>query len=344
MPPGTQSESEIEISIVTTLYYSAPYLEEFYRRIRTEVDKITSNYEIILVNDGSPDNVLEVALSLYENDSQIRILDLSRNFGHHRAMMTGLRHSTGKYVFVIDVDLEEPPELLGRCWNRITEDQEIDVVYGQIEKKPQTFLRNLLSSSFYFIFNLLSPFAIPRCALMARLMKRRYVDALLTYTERELFIPAIWIDVGFHQVHIPARKTYKGNSTYTLKKRLIMAVDAIASFSNTPLLLVFYVGSAISAMAITFILYLILLKIFFSQIILGWTSIIASIYLMGGFIMFSIGVLGIYLSKIYTEIKHRPYSIVKHLYESGGHDKTVNNTHRNNSLVINRSGTSGIHT
>ena len=301
MPLGTQSHSKIELSIVTTLYYSAQYLEEFYRRIRTEAEKITSNYEIIFVNDGSPDEVLELALSIYENDSRIRIIDLSRNFGHHRAMMTGLRSSTGNYVFLIDVDLEEPPELLGTFWNKITEDENIDVVYGQSEIKEQTFLRTVMSNSFYFLFNLLSSYRMSGRDLVARLMKKHYVDALITYNERELFIPGIWIDVGFNQVPVKAQKSFHGGSTYTLNKRILMAIDAIASFSSMPLLILFFTGATISAISTAFLLFLIIRKLFFAEIIAGWTSVMVSIYLMGGFIMFSIGVLGIYLSKMYIE-------------------------------------------
>jgi putative glycosyltransferase len=315
MPPGTPSDSEIELSIVTTLYYSAPYLEEFYKRIRAEVQKITPNYEIILVNDGSPDDVLEVALGLYNKDQRIRILDLSRNFGHHRAMMTGLRNSTGVHVFLIDVDLEEPPELLSTFWNRITEDATIDVVYGEMKVKEQGLFRNCLSKCFYFLFNMLSTYKMASGYLVARLMNRNYVNALITYTERELFLPGIWAHAGFNQVSVTARKAFKGRSTYTLKKRILMAVDAIASFSSTPLLFVFYAGATISAVSVSFMLYLVIRKLFYADIIAGWTSVMVSIYLMGGFIMCALGIIGIYLSKIYSEIKGRPYSIIKNLYQ-----------------------------
>jgi len=325
MPRGTQSDSEIELSIVTTLYYSAPYLEEFYKRIRAEVEKITPNYEIILVNDGSPDDVLNVALGLYEKDPRIRILDLSRNFGHHRAMMTGLKHSTGTHVFLVDVDLEEPPELLGTFWNKMTGDTTIDVVYGDMEVKEQGLVRNCLSKSFYFLFNILSSYKMSDHYLVARLMNRNYVNALVTYTERELFIPGIWAHAGFRQVSVPARKTFKGKSSYTLKKKILMAVDAIASFSSAPLLFVFYAGATISVVSVSFMSYLVIRKLFYSDIIAGWTSVMVSIYLMGGVIMFGLGIIGIYLAKIYSEVKGRPYSIIKNFYQSQIFDDSPQN-------------------
>jgi len=323
MPISTQGDSEIELSIVTTLYYSAPYLEEFCKRIRNEAEKITTQYEIVLVNDGSPDDSLQVALTLYESDLRICIVDLSRNFGHHRAMMTGLQNAKGNFVFLIDVDLEEPPELLKPFWDKMAQDDNVDVVYGLSEEKEQPFIRKCFSDGFYFIFNRLTPFKMSGRDLVARLMTRRYVDALLTYTERELFIPAVWNDVGFKQLPVATCKHFKGRSTYTLRKRIIMAVDAITSFSSKPLLFVFYAGAMISAASLTFILYLVIRKLFFAEVILGWTSVMASIYLMGGFIMFSLGVLGIYLSKVYTEIKGRPFSIIRNIYAADRTDDVI---------------------
>src|SRR5262249_22005503 len=153
----------------TTLYYSAPYLEEFYARIKTEAERITHDYEIIFVNDGSPDNALNIAIALYENDDQVRIIDLSRNFGHHKAIMTGLAHARGSLVFLIDSDLEEEPELLGKFYNEI-HNSGADVVYGVQRTRKGGFFERISGSIFYRIFNWLSIYPIPQNLITVRLM------------------------------------------------------------------------------------------------------------------------------------------------------------------------------
>src|SRR6185369_8084865 len=120
----------MKLSIVTTLYYSEPFIKEFYNRITAEAKKITDSYEIIFVNDGSPDPSLAAAIELHKNDTHVKVFDLSRNFGHHKAIMTGLSHAKGDYVFLIDVDLEELPEWLGMFWKDMKNQTEFDVIYG----------------------------------------------------------------------------------------------------------------------------------------------------------------------------------------------------------------------
>lgn len=125
----------MKLSIVTTLYKSSEYIDDFYQRISIEAYKITNDYEIIFVDDGSPDESLQKAIGLYQNDSKVKVIELSRNFGHHKAIMTGLSHAVGDYVFLIDSDLEEEPELLGRFWKELHKAEEIDVVYGVQETR-----------------------------------------------------------------------------------------------------------------------------------------------------------------------------------------------------------------
>ena len=125
----------MKLSIVTTLYKSSPYIDEFYVRISKEAQKITNDYEIIFVDDGSPDDSLLKVVALYERDSRVKVVELSRNFGHHKAIMTGLSCAKGDFVFLIDSDLEEAPELLGSFWNELQKEDDLDVVYGVQEKR-----------------------------------------------------------------------------------------------------------------------------------------------------------------------------------------------------------------
>lgn len=307
----------MELSIVTTMYKSAQYVPEFHRRIAAVARRLCTNYEIVFVNDGSPDESLEVARRLGAADPHVKVIDLSRNYGHHRAMMCGIQHARGARVFLIDVDLEESPEALGRLWACMDEDPETDVVVGQLEAKTVPFFKRLTSDLFYKVFNTFSSTPISDRDIVSRLMSRPYVDALCTYGEREIFFPGVWVDAGFRQRYVRATKTYDGNSTYTLRKKLVMAVDAVTSFSSKPLIYIFYLGLLFSLAASVFILYLVVRKFLVGQVFLGWTSLMAVLFFIGGIIIFSLGVVGIYISKIFIEVKGRPQTVVRKIYVDG---------------------------
>lgn len=305
----------MKLSVVTTLYSSSRYINEFYIRITSEAKKVTDSYEIIFVNDGSPDNSLDLVRKICAQDVHVKVVDLSRNFGHHRAMMCGLEHALGERVFLIDVDLEELPEALSHFWQIMEQDAGIDVVIGELAEKTVPLFKRSTSDLFYKLFNALSVVKISSRDIVSRLMTRDYVNALIRYGEKEIFFPAIWEDAGFKQVRVPATKSYDGNSTYTLKRKLAMAVDAITSFSSKPLIYIFYLGLTFSFGSLLFIAFLIARRIVLGSAILGWTSLIATIFLIGGIIIFSLGIIGIYLSKIYMQVKSRPNSIVKKIYQ-----------------------------
>lgn len=307
----------MDLSVVTTMYKSGQYVPEFHRRISAEARRLTTDYEIIFVNDGSPDESLDIARRLGAADPHVKVIDLSRNYGHHRAMMCGIQHARGARVFLIDVDLEESPEALGGLWSRMDADPEIDVVVGQLEAKTVPFFKRLTSDLFYKAFNTFSSTTISDRDIVSRLMNRPYVDALCGYGEREIFFPGVWVDAGFRQARVPATKTFDGNSTYTLRKKMVMAVDAVTSFSSKPLIYIFYLGLLFSVGASLFILYLVVRKVVGGQVFLGWTSLMAVLFFIGGIIIFSLGVVGIYVSKIFVEVKGRPQTVVRKIYIRG---------------------------
>lgn len=309
----------MKLSVVTTLYRSERYIDEFYSRILKSISEIpdfSKSYEIIFVDDGSPDNSLRRVIELSRKNKGIKAIELSRNHGHHRAMMIGLQATVGEFVFLIDSDLEEPPESLVPFWYKMIA-SDVDMVYGFHNQKPGGLLKKLLSVAFYKTFNALSYVPIPDNELVSRLMKKKYVDALTRYEERELFIPGVWADVGFKSASVPTQKFFDGTSSYSLKRRITMAVDAVTSFSTKPLNYIFYLGAAISFSALLFAIYLIFQKLLFGKAVNGWTSILASIYVMSGIIIFCIGTLGLYLSRIFLEVKGRPKSIIRNIYSNG---------------------------
>lgn len=307
----------MDLSIVTTMYKSRAYVAEFVRRVSAEARKLTASFEIVLVNDGSPDDSFVIARALSAGDPHIRVIDLSRNYGHHLAMMCGIRHALGDRVFLIDVDLEESPEALGGFWSRMEAEPEVDVVVGQLEQKTVPFAKRMTSDLFYKVFNTFSSIGISDRDIVSRLMKRNYVDALCNYGEREIFFPAVWEDAGFRQVRMTASKTYDGNSSYTLRKKMVMAVDAVTTFSSKPLIYIFYLGLLFSLGASLTIIYLVIRKFAVGQVFLGWTSLMAVLFFIGGIIIFSLGVVGIYVSKIFVEVKRRPQTAVRQIYVGG---------------------------
>jgi putative glycosyltransferase len=312
----------MRLSIVTTLYRSASTLPEFYARIKQEVQKITDDYETIFVNDGSPDNSLEIAISLYQRDPCVKIIDLSRNFGHHKALMTGLAHAEGDLVFLIDSDLEEPPELLGQFYD-ILQSNTIDVVFGVQDTRKGAFFERQSGTMFYTLFNLLSDQKITPNQLVARLMTRRYVAGLLAHQESELMIAGLWYATGFAQIPVAVRKHSKPGSTYNLARKVSLAVRSITSFSSKPLVYIAYLGAIILGISGLVLLYLLSVFLFFGKPPEGYTSLIASMWFLGGLIIFSVGVVAIYLSVIFVETKRRPYTIIRRIYERGEHETTL---------------------
>ncbi len=307
----------MKLSIVATLYRSAPHLQEFHRRASAAARSLVGDdYEIILVNDGSPDHSLELAIALTREDSHATVVDLSRNFGHHKAMMTGLAHARGERIFLIDSDLEEEPECLLEFAAKMHAEN-ADVVFGVQQHRRGGWVEKYSGLIFYHLFRMLTGVRQPDNIVTARLMTWRYTRALLRHREREVNIGGLWHITGFKQYAQPITKHSTSQTTYTLRRKISHFVNAITSFSNAPLVWIFYIGASISAAASAYTAYLVLNYWLLSKPVSGYTSIMASIWLLGGLIISFIGVIGIYLAKIYSETKRRPYTIVRQIYRTG---------------------------
>lgn len=305
----------MKLSIVTTLYQSAPYINEFYIRSSAAARRLVGDeYEIVLVNDGSPDSSLDMAIRLTEQDSHIVVIDLSRNFGHHKAMMTGLAHAKGDLIFLVDSDLEEEPEWL-ISFDELMKLERCDVVYGVQENRKGSAFERVTGAAFYKLFRKFTGIDQPDNIVTARLMTKRYMQALLSHRERELNIGGLWIITGFKQAKQSVLKHSTSPTTYTLSGKFGHLVNAVTSFSSLPLVYTFYSGLFISISALLYIVYLFLRYFLISTPPSGYTSLIASIWFFSGLIIFFLGVQGIYLSKIFSEVKQRPYTIIRHIYK-----------------------------
>jgi putative glycosyltransferase len=304
----------MKLSVVATLYRSAPYVAEFCRRAGAAARQLAGDdYEIVLVNDGSPDNSLDVAIDVSRADNHVLVVDLSRNFGHHRAMMAGLEHSRGELVFLIDSDLEEEPEWLASFASDMSASQ-ADVIYGRQEARKGAWFERWSGEAYYSLLSWLCNIEHPRNIVTARLMSRRYVNALLQHRERELVISCLWVITGFTQQERMVKKHASAATTYNFSKKIELAVNTVTSFSEVPLKIIFYVGTAIFFCAIAYAGVLAFYRLFLSRTVDGWTSVMVSIWLLGGMVISFVGIVGIYLAKVFSETKQRPYFIVRNIY------------------------------
>lgn len=273
----------MKLSVVNTLYNSSTYLEEFHRRMTQAVTAITSDYEIIYVNDGSPDNSFDMACDMVSDDTHVRVVDLSRNYQHLKAMMTGLEFATGEHVFLIDCDLEEDPEWLTEFWEQLHESK-ADVVYGVQKNRKGGLFERLAGRMFYKLVNWLSNEDIAPNMVTARLISQSYVRNLVSHRETEIYLGGLFAATGFNQIPRYVSKHSTSASTYTSMMKIRTAVNAVTSFSNKPLIMIFWLGMLIALVSGPILAWLIIRNIFFEQAVLGWASVMVSLWFLGGLI------------------------------------------------------------
>lgn len=308
----------MQLSVVTTLYKSEKFLEKFITEIQNTISLINiSDYELIFVNDGSPDNSLNHLLQKKDEINEIKIVDLSRNFGHHYAMQAGLSLAKGDLIFLIDNDLEVSPSILKAFYHELQSNSSIDVVYGYQEERKGSFIESFGGKLFWWGINKFSEISIPKNILTERLMRKEYVQNLLSLGDANLFLGGMMYWTGHQQKGVSiAKKQRKEQSTYSTKKRLELMLQAVTSFSGKPLEYLFYFGLIISILSFIFIAYLIGVKIVYNDAVqLGWTSIVAINVLILGILSTFLGLIGIYLFKIFKQVQNRPNFIVKRIYD-----------------------------
>lgn len=305
------------LSVVTTLFKSAEFVEEFLDRVSAICAAHFPDYEIILVDDGSPDDSAAIVTRRAKSDPHIRLIRLTRNFGHHAAILAGLSAAAGDLVFYVDSDLEEPPEHLVDFW-RLMQADGFDVVYGRHRQVTGSWLRRYSSRTFWRLFSYLSDIRIDENICHIRLMKREYVDALLSLPERNLFLGGLYAWPGFRQASLEVdRRLRRKKSTYSLLARIKLFAESIAAFSTQPLIAIFFMGTAFSLIAFAAAAYFVIRKIVYPESILqGFSMIMVTILFVGGVNMISMGIVGIYIGKIYRETKQRPRFIAR----KDGHD------------------------
>jgi len=302
-----------DISVVTSLYYSEEYIKEFYLRTLKVCEENFENFEIIFVNDGSPDNSSELVKTLCINDNRIKLIELSRNFGHHKALLTGLDFASKNLIWLIDVDLEEEPEWLKEFYSTFQKNK-VDVVYGVQKKRKGNFFERWSGRLFFAIMDDIFDVSFQKNCTTARLMTKAYKDSLCLHKEQNTVLFGLWKITGYKQIPIYVSKGNRSASTYSLLKKIKLAINSIIDFSAKPLIYIFYLGFCIFLISLLFAIYLVVKFFLFASPVVGWTSVIISIWLFGGLIIGILGLLGIYLSKIFMQTKNRPFTIVKEIF------------------------------
>lgn len=289
------------------------YYEEVSKVIEEDANLSNVSFEFIFVDDGSYDRTLEIIKSLSEEDGQIKFVSFSRNFGKEAAMYAGLENSSGNFIILMDADLQDPPSLLPQMYSFIKSGDYDCVATRRTSRKGEPIIRSVFTRAFYKFINMISETKIVDGARDFRLMTRQMVDSILKVSEYNRFSKGIFSWVGFKTKWLEYENIERknGESNWSFWNLLIYALDGIMSFSTVPLYVSTVTGIGFSILAVIFMMIIIIRTLLFGDEVVGWPSTMSVILFLGGIQLFSIGILGQYLSKTYLETKNRPIYICK---------------------------------
>ncbi len=300
-----------DLSVVVPLYNEEKVLDELNERLKNACSKITQNFELIFVNDGSSDGTLPKLKQHAEADQRVRYIAFTRNFGHQNAVMAGIQYSRGKAVVLIDGDLQDPPELIPSLYEKYLEGNK--VVYARrIQRKGETFFKKATAGIFYRTLKKIISFDLPLDTGDFRLIAREVIDQLTAMGESNRFIRGQIAWLGFRQAGVDFERQERkaGDTKYTLRKMLRFAMDGITSFSNFPLQIATFMGFLFSLVSFIIILYALYSKFILKEVVTGWTSLIISTMFIGGIQLLCIGIIGEYISRISADVKKRPSFVI----------------------------------
>lgn len=305
------------LSVVVPCYNEEQVIETCHETLTRVLSQAIGDYQIVYVNDGSTDNTFQLLRERQRSDPKIKVVDLARNFGHQIAVSAGLAYADGAAVALIDADLQDPPEVLVQMFHLWK--QGYEVVFGVRKTRTGESWFKLKSAEwFYRILNLLSDTEIPRDTGDFRLLDRKAVDALLRMPERDRMIRGLSSWIGFRRYGLEYERLPRlaGVTKYPLHKMLRLALDGILSFSVVPLRLVSILGVATAGISVLGISYALVLRLFTRIWVPGWTLLFIGMLFIGGLQMLSLGIVGEYIGRIYTEAKQRPLYLVREVLSS----------------------------
>ena len=302
-----------KISIIVPVYNEEEAIKIFYDKITEVSAKMEADFEYIFVNDGSKDKTLEIAKEYAKKDSRVRFVSFSRNFGKEAAMYAGLQASTGDYVAIMDVDLQDPPDLIPEMYETLLTTDYDCVATKRKTRKGENPIISFFSRLFYKIINKITKTEIVDGARDFRLMSRQMVDSILQVTEYNRFSKGIFSWVGFNTKWIAYDNIERsaGKTKWNFWKLFVYALDGITAFSTAPLMIATLAGILFCFLAFIMIIAIIVKTCLYGDPVSGWPSMVCIVLLVGGVQLFCLGIMGQYMSKEYMEIKNRPIYIVK---------------------------------
>ena len=298
------------ISVVVPVYGCKTSLIELVIRLKETFKLITNKYEIILVNDASPDNVWYTIKGLSANDRNILGINLSRNFGQHCAITAGIDYCSGDWVVVMDCDLQDKPEEIIKLYAKAKEG--VDVVLGRRYYRKDKFLKRLTSKLFFIMYDYLTDMKTDHTVGNFGIYSKKVIDQFKLMREQNRIFTLFIKWLGFEPVYIDVEHSFRqdGKSSYSYSKLFNLAIDGIVNHSNKPLRLSIKFGFLISVIALIFGIYT-AIRYFLFEVPVGWTSIMVAIFFIGGLLFANLGLLGLYIGKIFSEVKGRPLYVVK---------------------------------
>ena len=305
----------VRISVVVPLYNEEENIDALFRRLLAVLEALNTSYEVICVNDGSRDNTLKNLVEYHQLYPQIKVVNLSRNFGKDIAMSAGIDYSQGMAVIPIDADLQDPPELIAEMIEKWHEGY--DVVYASRRVRiGESCLKRFTAEGFYQVINKLSRVPIPPNTGDFRLIDRRVVESIKKMPERQRFMKGIFAWVGYKQTSIlfDREPRYQGQTKWNYWKLWNFAIDGITSFSFLPLKVWTYVGLIIALVSLVYASFLMLRTIILGIDVPGYASLMVAVLFLGGIQLLTLGIIGEYIGRVYEEVKGRPLYLVRDCY------------------------------
>jgi dolichol-phosphate mannosyltransferase len=309
-----KTNSSYLLSVVVPVYNEELVIAEFVARAQTVLKNLGCSYELIFVNDGSKDKTLDILKTEKNKHANIRIISLSRNFGHQAALTAGTDHAKGDAVVIIDSDLQDPPELIPELVKKWQEG--FDIVDARRKRRMgETIFKTWTAKVFYRLLQKLSNVEIPVDVGDYRLLSRRALEALVKLRESHRYVRGLVAWLGFPRTSVEyvRDKRFAGETKYPLIKMLRFSLDGITSFSILPLRMASYLGFTIALLSLLYVPYAIYVKYISKTAVLGWTTVIIAIFFLGGIQLFCIGILGEYIGIIHEESKKRPLYLIKEM-------------------------------
>jgi len=307
----TASTPAPKISVVSPVYCCANCLRDLCARLASILSTISDDYEIILVDDASPDSAWPVMRELCAADPRVKAIALSRNFGQHYAIAAGLEHARGDWIVVMDCDLQDRPEEIGNLYAKAREGH--DIVFAERETRQDSWFKRASSRAFIALLNYLSGADYDYRTANFGIYSRAVVDAIRSMGDQSRFFPVMVRWTGFRAASIPVRHDARGEggSAYTLRKLLRLALDIILSYSDKPLRLVAALGIIVSLIALGMSAFSLFRYLHGDVSVAGYTSLIASMWLLAGVTLFCMGIIGLYIGRVFESVKFRPVFIVR---------------------------------